>query len=82
MFWVILLHVAARASAEISNTQTQHLQDFSLRVPFSLRFLDLPLNNTSAAVEFLNHFHNLLAHARYIHPSSVDFNDTGGSLKS
>lgn len=82
MFWVMLLHVAACASAEISNIQTQHLQEFYHRAPFSLRFLDLALNNTSAAVEFLNHFHNLLAPTLCIHPSSVYFNVTGGSLKS
>lgn len=81
MFWVMLLHVAACASAEISNRQTQHLQEFSHRAPFSLWFLDLALNNTSA-VEFLTHFHNLLAQTWYIHPSSVYFNVTGGSFKS
>lgn len=79
MFWVMLFHVAAHASAEISNIQTQHLQECSHRVSFNLRFLDLALNNTS---EFLNHFHNLLAQTCYIHPSSAYFNVTGGFLKS
>lgn len=82
VFWVMLLHVAACASAEISNIQPQHLQEFSHRSPFSLRFLHLALNNTSAAVEFLTHFHNLLAQTWYTHPSSVYFNVTGGPLNS
>lgn len=30
MFWVMLLCVAAAASAEISNVPTQHLQEFSV----------------------------------------------------
>lgn len=48
---------------------------------FSLRLLDLALNITSAAVELLNPFHNLMAHSQYIHPFSLDFNGTRRSLK-
>lgn len=64
---------------DFQSTNPASSRVFSLEhaAPFSLRLLGLASHFTSAAVEFLNHLHNLMAHT----PSSMDFKDTRGSLR-